>query len=130
MRIVRIALEKYFFDGIPVEDTITQHKNIYDFCLRLRTNRDSIGQYQYLSENGIKTDDLSRTTRYYISNQGGALQKKFIKDGKVVGVNIGFVSTIFNQFIEKEDYNINYRFYILEAKKIINQIEDRQLYLF
>ena len=130
MKVIRIALEKYFFDGIPVEDTIKQHKNIYDFCLRLRTNKDAVAQYQYLTQDGIKTKELSRTTRYYVSKHGGALQKKFFKDDKTTGVNVGFVVTIFNQFIEQEDYDINYDFYILEAKKLINQIEDRQLSLF
>ena len=28
------------------------------------------------------------------------------------------------------DYNINYNFYITETRKIIDQIEDRQLLLF
>ena len=33
MRIVPIALEKYFVEGIPVEETIKNHKDIFDFCL-------------------------------------------------------------------------------------------------
>ena len=132
MRIVSIALEKYFFEGKPVSETIQGHKNIYDFCMRLKTNRDSIAQYVTLNENGLHVQDLSKTTRYYISNHGGALQKYFIESKKVTGVNVGFVATLFNKYVEKpmEEYDINYRFYILEAKKIINQIEDYQISLF
>ena len=132
MRIVSIALEKYFFEGKPVSETIQGHKNIYDFCMRLKTNRDSIAQYVTLNENGLHVQDLSKTTRYYISNHGGALQKYFIESEKVTGVNVGFVATLFNKYVEKpmEEYDINYRFYILEAKKIINQIEDYQMSLF
>ena len=132
MRIVSIALEKYFFEGKPVSETIQGHKNIYDFCMRLKTNRDSIAQYVTLNENGLHVQDLSKTTRYYISNHGGALQKYFIESKKVTGVNVGFVATLFNKYVEKpmEEYDINYRFYILEAKKIINQIEDYQMSLF
>lgn len=132
MRIVSIALEKYFFEGKPVSETIQEHKNIYDFCMRLKTNRDSIAQYVTLNENGLHVQDLSKTTRYYISNHGGALQKYFIESEKVTGVNVGFVATLFNKYVEKpmKEYDINYRFYILEAKKIINQIEDYQMSLF
>lgn len=130
MKIIRLALEDYFFNEIPVENTIKNHTNIYDFCLRLRTNKDSIGQYKYLTDDGIKIKNLTRTTRYYISKHGGALQKKFVKDNRTNGINIGFVTTIFNRYEKKEDYDINYDFYILEAKKLINQIEDKQLSLF
>ena len=133
MKVVRIALEKYFFNGTPVEDTIRNHTNIYDFGMRLRTNRDSVAQYKYIDEEAqqIKVMDLSRTTRYYISNHGGSLRKKF-NNGKISGVNIGFIVTIFNTYVEKSmgEYDINYDFYILEAKKIINQIESTQLSLF
>ena len=31
---------------------------------------------------------------------------------------------------DMKDYNINYNFYIAECNKIINAIEDKQLYLF
>src|SRR5690606_10534122 len=33
-RIIPIAISDYFFKNIPVEDTIRNHKNIYDFCGR------------------------------------------------------------------------------------------------
>jgi len=131
MKIVRIALENYFFKGIAVEETINNHTNIYDFGMRLRTNKDSVAQYKYIEGQYIKTKNLTKTTRYYVSNHGGQLQKLFNND-KITGVNIGFISTIFNEYIEKEmiDYDINYKFYILEAKKLINQIENMQLNLF
>ena len=132
MRIVSIAMEKYFFKDIPVNETVKNHTNIYDFCLRLRTNKDSVAQYVYLGPNGLAVQNLSKTTRYYISNQGGALQKRFVESEKINGVNVGYVTTIFNKYEEKpmEEYDINYQFYISEAKKIINQIEDNQLSLF
>ena len=131
MKIIRIALEKYFFDKTPVEKTIMNHTNIYDFCMRLRVNKSCKAVYKYIDGQEIKTINLSKTTRYYISNHGGQLLKNF-NDGKVSGVNIGFITTIFNKYKEKlmSEYDINYNFYILEAKKIINQIEDTQLSLF
>lgn len=132
MKIVPISLKKYFVDGIPIKETIINHKNIFDFCLRLKTNSKSIPYFRHLNNKDVIVDDkLDRTTRYYISNTGGILLKNF--DGRLNGVNVGFSVTIFNKYVEKDikDYNINYRFYIAEANKIKNVIEDYgQLSLF
>ena len=51
MKIVPIALYEYFINGISIEQTIKNHKNIYDFCLRLKINRNS-SAYYYIIENG------------------------------------------------------------------------------
>lgn len=130
MRIVPLAVKNYFVYGIPIEETIKNHKDIYDFCLRLKVNSSSNAYHKKFDENGIITEEkLDRTTRYYISNNGGPLYKKF-NDGRITGVNTGYGATIFNTFQEKEDYNINYQFYIAEANKLIDAVEDKQLYLF
>ena len=131
MRIVSIAVKNYFVDNIPVKDTIYNHNNIFDFCLRLKTNSKSIPYYKYLDSNGkVITEKLDRTTRYYISNSGGILLKDF--GSKLTGVNVGYNVTLFNKYIEKDikNYDLNYNFYISEAMKIINAVEDKQLSLF
>lgn len=132
MRIVPIALKNYFVNGIPIQETIKNHKNIYDFCLRLKTNSLSIPYYRYLNKEGkIINDKLSRTTRYYISNKGGSLYKQFDKD-RISGINVGFNVTLFNKYIDMEDYDINYKFYINESNKIKEIIDPtyKQLNLF
>lgn len=139
MRIVPIALSKYFFEGIPVEETIRNHRDIYDFCLMLKLNSKFKGEMRSLTDK----IELKRTTRYYISNKGYSIIKidtttpcspkaPTPSKCKETGVNVGFVGTYFNNYEEKswEEYNINYQFYILECKKIINVIEDKQLKLF
>lgn len=130
MKIVPIALSNYFIKNIPINETIKNHKNIYDFCLRLKINSGWQGQYHYIENLDKKIKKLSKNTRYYISNSGGALFKKSTNDTRLSGVSVGNVTTIFNIFEEKENYNINYNFYIKECKKIINQIETNQLTLF
>lgn len=131
MRIVPLAVKKYFVDGIPIKDTILNHNNIFDFCLRLKTNSKSTPYYTGIKDNEIINLKLDRTTRYYISKSGGSLYKDF-GDNRKVGVNIGFVATLFNKYIEKpmSEYNINYQFYIAAAQKLINNIFDGQLNLF
>ena len=132
MKIVAIALSNYFIKGIPIKETILNHTDIFDFCLRLKTNSKSTPIYKYIDENNEMVEQkLDRTTRYYISNKGGILLKKF-DDNRISGVNVGFSVTLFNKYEKKDmkNYNINYNFYIAECNKIINAIEDKQLYLF
>ena len=134
MRIVPIALKEYFVNNIPVEQTIRNHTNIYDFCLRLKTNSKSTPIYQYFEDGELKKIELPRTTRYYVSNPGinsGNLYKDF-GEGRISGVNVGYSVTLFNKYEEKSmsEYNIDYNFYIAEAMKIINAIVDNQLSLF
>jgi hypothetical protein len=131
MRIVPIALKEYFVNGVPIRDTILNHKDIFDFCLRLKVNSKSVAKYVYF-DNGLKEQILPRTTRYYISNGGGNLYKD-LGENRITGVNVGYTATLFNNYEEKpmEDYNINYSFYINEAMKIVNVItEGGQLKLF
>ena len=133
MRIVPLALKEYFLYNTPIADTIKSSNDIFDFCLRLKTNSKSTPYIQQYNKETKKIEDikLNRTTRYYISNSGGILFKVF--DNKsIVGVNVHYVATLFNKYVKKDmkDYNINYNFYIREANKIKDTIEDKQLSLF
>lgn len=132
-KIVPIAIKEYYINNVPVEKTIKNHTNIYDFCLRLKTNSLVTGKFTHFEGDQIVTSDLSRTTRYYIGRglQAGSINKAF-NDGRISAVNKGFSGIIFNKFEEKpmEEYKIDYSFYISEANKIINAVDDGQLSLF
>lgn len=134
MRIVPIALKEYFFNNVPIMDTLTNHSNIYDFCLRLKVNKgwDAIYKYVDAEAQTVKTKKLSKNTRYFISNKGFPLFKSNYEDGRLSGVNVGYVTTIFNDYYElpMKEYDINYKFYLMECRKIINSIENKQLTLF
>ena len=131
MRIVPIALKEYYVNNIPISKTIKEHTDIFDFCLRLKTNSKSTPYYKYLEDGKIVNKKLDRTTRYYISNSGGIIVKEFDED-RISGVNVGYSIALFNKFEEKsiKDYNINYGFYIAEAYKIKNAVDNGQLSLF
>lgn len=129
MRIVPIALKQYFIHNIPITETIHSHIDIFDFCLRLKTNSKSTPYYKYLNDDGkIVNKKLDRTTRYYISNTGGIIIKQF-DESRASGVNVGYSVNLFNKYIEKpmKEYNINYNFYVSEANKIKYTIDDGQL---
>lgn len=133
MRIVPIALENYFFKKIPILDTLLKHDNIYDFCLRLRIKGEYRAEIHSITDDFRKEEKvLSKTSRYFISNTGGAFYKRHLGTKALTGVSVGYVGTIFNIYEEKlmKDYNLNYDFYLTECRKIIDTIEDNQLSLF
>ena len=134
MRIVPIALEKYFVEGIPVEETIKNHKDIFDFCLMTRCPKKFDLYYYYMKDGQIHKDKLSKTTRYYASKKGGTLFKINNETQGKTGVLIGQYVTLFNKYHELpfEEYDIDYNFYINECNKIIDKIEikEEQLSLF
>lgn len=134
MRIVPLAVKNYFVQGIPIEETIRNHTDIFDFCLRLKINSKTKGIFRRIDQSMNITDiPLSRTTRYYMSSglNAGILIKQF-DDGKINGVNVGYSAVLFNKFEEKsiKDYKIDYNFYIAEANKLKNAVDDGQLSLF
>ena len=134
-RIVPIALENYYIKGIPIEQTLKNHKNILDFCGRIKI--DSRFELEFHS---IKYDEsnqpyksieqLQKVTRYLVTKNGGTIYKKN-KDGKLTGINVGYMMNIYNvnnKIID--DFDIDYSFYIRECNKIINSVYDGSLTLF
>ncbi len=139
-RIVPLALQEYFINNIPIEQTISFHKDIFDFCLGVK----SIGKNRLTAFNKKEQTEveLQKINRYYISNKGIHLLKKLPKlEGKkalmqldIFGgmddgtrqseVEAGWVSIIFNKYVKKEikDYDICHKFYIDRCNKIINKI--------
>lgn len=135
MRIVAKAVKDYFVYGTPVEETIYNCRDIYDFCMQLKTNSKSTPYFRHLNDEGKLVDDkLNRMTRYYISKgkESGTLFKKF-EDGRITGVNVGYSCTLFNKYFNVDnwdDYKIDYQFYITEANKLKNPLAYKQLDLF
>ena len=133
MRIVPLAVKDYFVYGIPVEKTIKENRDIFNFCMQLKTNSKSNAYFRHL-ENGKTVDTkLHRMTRYYIGKgkDSGILLKKF-EDGKINGVNVGYSAILFNKAVYLDnwnDYKLDYQFYITEANKLKNPLVMKELNL-
>lgn len=123
-KIIPIALEQYFIYDKPVAETVKNHNNIFDFCGRVKSNSGYKIKYHYLDGSQEKTDQLQKTNRVYLSNKGGYLYKS--KGDRSYAIYKGQKVTIFNQFKEKENYDINYNWYISEVNKIIDILEPKQ----
>ena len=150
-RIVPIALKEYFINGIPISDTIrnigTEFKNtdgkiektsIYDYCIGVKKAKDQT--YHWVKKEGtIEVSD--KVIRYYVSNSQNKLFKEYkaklktakqnqmtmfgveSTEKKLEAVSKGFNVELFMDYIEKNDYNINYSYYEQECMKLIGPIE-------
>ena len=126
--IIPKALTEYFINGIPVEETIRNCKNLNHFITYQKVSRD------YKVEYNAKL--ISRINRYYASTNGHYLFKcKVNSEGRRSDYNHMLKAsgvTIVNNLQELQEFptNINYNYYIREAMKIITQFENLQLSLF
>jgi len=135
-KIVKIALQEHFVNNIPVEKTIKNHENIYDFCGREKFKGEDYGEtcildYDNKGNPYMRITKQQKNTRYYITNKGSTFYKRYAKGTSEV-INKGFEVEIFNKYIEKDmiDYNVNYNYYINLANKEIENICSKQMNLF
>lgn len=134
MRIVPLAVKNYFVYGTPIEETIKKDRDIFNFCMQLKTNSSSNAFFRHLVDGNLVDEQLYRMTRYLVTKgkDSGILLKKF-EDGRITGVNVGYSVTLFNKAIHLdnwEDYNLDYKFYITEANKLKNPLIMKELDLF
>lgn len=133
-RIIPYALSEYFVKGVDVRYTIRNHTNIYDFCGRQKFTKDSYGTIHYpgVDEKGLPieiVEQQQRNVRYYISTNGSVFIKNYKKGTNEI-INKGYKVTVFNKYVESDNYNINHNYYITECNKILDLIENKQLKLF
>lgn len=148
-KIIPKAVISFFKDGIPVEDTIKNCTDIRDFLMSEKTGKQ--WHVEYMNE------EQQRTNRFYASTNGGYLWKwkggDIEEDAYVWDDNINSYRkqgtridstpkqyqnmltasgvTLLNKFDDKpiEERKINYRYYIMEAYKIIRDLKPLQLSL-
>lgn len=148
-KIIPEAVIKYFVDGIPVRNTIENCKDIRKFLMSEKTGKQ--WHVEYMNE------EQQRTNRFYASTNGGYLWKW--KGGEDIKYEYDYDDhndtfterkidnstpkqyqnmltasgvTLLNKFDDKpiEERKINYRYYLREALKIVEELQPRQLELF
>ena len=125
-RIVPIALEHYFINDVPVADTIHNHTNIYDFCLRQKASKD----FHYEGVANGKRTVYNKLIRYYVSNKGEKLLKVKNPDCTTNAADVSQVEAgdwlmhVCNKLTQDHPLdNINYAYYIERAERIIHKIQ-------
>ena len=125
-RIVPIALEQFFVNDVPVADTICNHTNIYDYCLRQKASKD----FHYEGHSKETKTVYNKLIRYYVSNTGEKLLKVKNENSDSTAVDVSQVEagewlmTVCNHLTPKHPLdNINHAYYIERAERIIHKIQ-------
>lgn len=130
-RIVPIALKEYFVNNVPIEETIKNHTNIYDFCIRQKASRNF--HYEGITKSTGEKSVYNKLIRYYVSNTGEKIFK--IKNPECITnapeksqVEAGdWVCYVCN--VLKKDHpttNVNFNYYIERANRIIAKVEGKK----
>jgi hypothetical protein len=128
-RIVPLALEQYYIHNIPIERTIVNHSDIYDFCIRQKASKD----FHYEGWNRARGEKTiyNKLIRYYVSNTGEKLLKVKNENSDSGAADVSqveageWVCTVCNHLPKNTDVataGINYDYYIEKAERIIHKI--------
>jgi hypothetical protein len=125
-RVVPLALERYYVNDIPVADTIRNHTNIFDFCLRQKATKD----FHFEGHSKEHKNIYNKLIRYYVSNTGEKLLKVKNENSDsgapdVSQVEAGeWVMQVCNHLTSDHPLdNINHAYYIERAENIISKIQ-------
>jgi len=129
-RVVPLALERYFVDGVPISESIISHRNPYDFCIRQKSTSD----FHYEGyRKGIEPSIYNKLIRYYITkaDDGEKLLKIKNQDSDSTAPSSSQVEAgdwlckVVNYLPANTDVksmNINYDYYIDKAEGIVLKI--------
>lgn len=135
-KIIPKAVINFFKNGVPVEETIKGCQDIRDFLMAEKT-----GKQWHIEYNN---KEQQRTNRFYASTNGAYLWKWKEKDTNRFDISIPCPTekqyqnmltasgvTLLNYLDDKpiEERKINYRYYIMEAYKIIRELKPLQMSL-
>lgn len=125
--IIPKAINANLADNIPVEETIRNCKNINEFITYQKVDKKFAVQYMNKFINHIN--------RYYVSTNGGYLYKCEVEGNKIVKfANMLTASgvTLCNDITDIKEFpkNINYKYYIKEANKILAKLKIQEQGLF
>ena len=125
--IISKAINANLADNIPVEETIRNCKDINEFITYQKVDKKFAVQYMNKFINHIN--------RYYVSTNGGYLYKCEVEGNKIVKfANMLTASgvTLCNDITAIKEFpkNINYKYYIKEANKILAKLKIQEQGLF
>jgi len=126
-RIERKAIVNYVTQDIPIEETIRNSTNIYDFCIGLKSSKN----YHFQTFKDYKFQDYKKIVRFFISNNGSKLIKVKKEGSEATGADLtkisdGYLVTIFNDYYQVDnfsEYDINYDYYIKKCEEIVKKVE-------
>jgi len=110
----------YFIHDVSPQQDINNHKNIFDYCIGIKSKGDWIIKDSFLNI-------YQKINRFYVANKGVRLYKHNTTDGRIISVIAD--NNIHQQLVNRIDpdvdisyYDINYSYYVKNAINEISKI--------
>lgn len=124
--IIPKAIYAYFVNGTSPEDFLAQNRQLTDYCAGIKSKGAWYFEEQFIQNGDLVVNRLQKIVRYFISNDGSKLVKRN-PDGRSIQVEAGqWLQTVVNKINSSDTvdaYDINYKYYLEEIYKQIEQIE-------
>lgn len=123
-RVKRLALYNYFVLGKPVDETLSNNRNIFDWCAGVRAKR-GFKFLEYKVVNGVMDiSELQKTVRYFVGGSSSKLIKLKLEDNSSSKVEAESSGECILINVDKsksfDDYNINVNYYRKQIQKEIS----------
>lgn len=141
-RIIPIALKEYFMNGIPVETTIKNHKDVFDFCIGVKTKKsekkgNSCYVLRSIEGTDIAEEALQKVNRFVVTKSGKNIIKKYGDNTEEEVLSHpqkgrSFKAKVLNDYNDEtvNELNLDYQYYIREANKVIQGIVPQNYSMF
>jgi len=130
-RVISLAVEAYFMQGVDPEQFIRNHKKIFDFTIAKKASGGMYYEEEWKEGGKVQIKRHKKLVRYFISKKGTVLWKRG-KNFEGDDMNnqceapneLGQpLVTYFNKAWKSEDYGIDYDQYIYKTLSRIDKIE-------
>lgn len=120
--IIAKSLNEYFINNIKPEEFITNHKNIFDFCISQKVHK----SYKVWWTNPqFEKVNCQNVNRYYASKKGGYLFKE--RNNSISNLLVSSGVMIYNKHQDTFPTDINYEYYINKVNRLIRDIRTSEL---
>jgi len=128
--VVPLAVRNYFIKGTPVIDTLTAHKNIYDFCGRYKASPGWRAVHVELDREKMieNTIEFGKILRFLPVKKGGYSLKRNV-DGREHYLLSGFPTIPFNIKCEVKKKELNYEYFVAQCMDLIQTVKPLQMTL-
>lgn len=114
-RVIAIALFDFFVHDVPPEVTLTENRDIFDYCIGKKIKGNWCFKKRFVNDDrNFFEEDLQPTIRYYVSKSGAKIIKINNETKKEIQTESGkWVLTVFNTYknLPWEDYGIDEQYY-------------------
>ena len=128
MPIVAEVAEKALMGEIDIRDELEKCDDPYKFCKAQKVGNQFTIEHHSLKDSALQVEKMQKTNRYFASMNGGKLFKN--KEGRLHDLIAGYRVTMFNDYFDSDDYQIDYGYYAAEVRKLIRPFDFSQLSLF